>query len=85
MRWPWYIPDIVNIYIGSPESYRKQSMDILIQDLSAKYGTTLSIAGWCEGPRAWTSLFFVGRPIVHWPAETEYRSHRFGLVSHCAY
>jgi subtilisin family serine protease len=39
-----YVPDVVNISLGSPEQYHKDRMDILIQDLCAKFGTTFFIS-----------------------------------------
>ena len=39
-----YIPDVVNISLGSHEEYNKDRMDILIQDLCAKFGTTFFVS-----------------------------------------
>lgn len=39
-----YVPDVVNISLGSPEGYHKDRMDVLIQDLCAKYGTTFFVS-----------------------------------------
>jgi tripeptidyl-peptidase II len=39
-----YVPDVVNISLGSPESYEKTAINLLIQDLSAKFGTVFCIS-----------------------------------------
>ncbi|MEC7449396.1 MAG: S8 family serine peptidase [Planctomycetota bacterium] len=39
-----YVPDVVNISLGSPEEYDKDRMDVLIQDLSAKFGTVFFVS-----------------------------------------
>lgn len=39
-----YVPDVVNISLGSSEEYDKDRMDILIQDLCAKFGTTFFVS-----------------------------------------
>jgi tripeptidyl-peptidase II len=39
-----YVPDVVNISLGSPESYEKTAVNLLIQDLSAKFGTVFCIS-----------------------------------------
>jgi tripeptidyl-peptidase II len=39
-----YVPDVVNISLGSPEGYEKTGINLLIQDLSAKFGTVFCIS-----------------------------------------
>ncbi|MCH5378300.1 MAG: S8 family serine peptidase, partial [Planctomycetes bacterium] len=39
-----YVPDVVNISLGSPEGYEKDSLSLLIQDLCAKFGTVFCIS-----------------------------------------
>ncbi|HCO24693.1 MAG: hypothetical protein CME31_16375 [Gimesia sp.] len=45
-----YVPDVVNISLGSHEGYVKRPLSILIQDLSAKFGTTFFISASNDGP-----------------------------------
>jgi len=39
-----YVPDVVNISLGSPEGYEKDRINLLIQDLSAKFGTVFCVS-----------------------------------------
>jgi tripeptidyl-peptidase II len=39
-----YVPDVVNISLGSQEGYEKTALNLLIQDLSAKFGTVFCIS-----------------------------------------
>lgn len=39
-----YVPDVVNISLGSQEGYEKSAINLLIQDLSAKFGTVFCIS-----------------------------------------
>ncbi len=39
-----YVPDVVNISLGSQERYEKSAINLLIQDLSAKFGTVFCIS-----------------------------------------
>lgn len=39
-----YVPDVVNISLGSAERYSKDRMDVLIQDLCAKFGTSFFVS-----------------------------------------
>ena len=39
-----YVPDVVNISLGSNEEYSKDRTDILIQDLAAKFGTVFCVS-----------------------------------------
>ena len=39
-----YVPDVVNISLGSQEGYEKTAINLLIQDLSAKFGTVFCIS-----------------------------------------
>lgn len=45
-----YVPDVVNISLGSHEGYLKRPLSILIQDLSAKFGTTFFVSASNDGP-----------------------------------
>jgi subtilisin family serine protease len=44
-----YVPDVVNISLGSPEEYDKDRMDRLIQDLCAKFGTVFCVSASNDG------------------------------------
>ena len=45
-----YVPDVVNISLGSHEGYLKRPLSILLQDLSAKFGTTFFVSASNDGP-----------------------------------
>ncbi len=44
------VPDIINMSLGSPESYNEDLFNLIIRDLSAKFGTTWFVSASNSGP-----------------------------------